>query len=240
MTTASDDCEALGVHIGRNAQRLRDASGISRDELAQLGKQLTGAAWTASRIGTIETGTGTPGLPTLLAYCAALNFARMVNHLEPIGLPDFFEPGFKIAITDRFTIGSTELKAAFGGSPVRAQGQPASMDEIIAKVTAIGQTFHEAIPDDSRLPPRFQTVQARNGLAFAARSASGGDKRAAKSLGWNIYELSAWSWQLWRRTFSQERDERAGAEASPQRRGIVSRELMAELKAAMTAYEAED
>ncbi len=87
------------------------------------------------------------------------------------------------------------------------------------------------------MPAKFQTVKARNGLAFAAHSASGSEKRAAKSLGWNIYELYAWSWQLWKTTFSRKRDELAGADASPQRRGIVSRDLMAELKAGIEKAE---
>jgi hypothetical protein len=47
--------------------------------------------------------------------------------------------------------------------------------------------------------------------------------------------LAGLSAALWKRTFSQERDRRAGPEANAQKRGQVSRELRKELQAVIEA-----
>ena len=58
------------------------------------------------------------------------------------------------------------------------------------------------------------------------------EDRAANALGLRPLHLAALSAALWGRTYSQERNQRAGAEASPQKRGRIGRELRAELKEA--------
>ena len=69
------------------------------------------------------------------------------------------------------------------------------------------------------------TVLARSGLA---------EQRLAKSLGVSGSRLADLSSQLWGKTFSEERDHRAGPDANQQKRGQVSRQLRAELEKALT------
>lgn len=56
------------------------------------------------------------------------------------------------------------------------------------------------------------------------------EDRLAKRLGIGPVELADVSYRLWRKTFSEERDRRAGPNANQQKRGRVSRELRTELK----------
>jgi hypothetical protein len=59
------------------------------------------------------------------------------------------------------------------------------------------------------------------------------EDRLAKRLGISRERLATLSFQLWRGTFSEERDRRAGHDANQQKRGRVSRELRAELEEAL-------
>jgi hypothetical protein len=67
------------------------------------------------------------------------------------------------------------------------------------------------------------------------RSAGATEERIRKSLGISSMLLSLATASLWKRTFSQERDRRAGAGANAQKRGQVTRQMRAELKAAVQA-----
>jgi hypothetical protein len=69
------------------------------------------------------------------------------------------------------------------------------------------------------------------GVAVAVLRRSGlAEDRLAQRLGVNPDELALMSSQLWAgRTFSEERDLRAGPEANAQKRGQVSRTLQADL-----------
>ena len=59
------------------------------------------------------------------------------------------------------------------------------------------------------------------------------DYRMAQSVGIAKEMAAAEMQALWGRSFTAERDHRAGPDANPQKRGRVSRELKAELRAAV-------
>ena len=61
------------------------------------------------------------------------------------------------------------------------------------------------------------------------------EKRTRKALGISSTLLADLSAALWNRTFSQERDRRAGEGANAQKRGQVSRQMRKELQAAIEA-----
>ena len=68
-------------------------------------------------------------------------------------------------------------------------------------------------------------------------STLGGDiteHRLAQRLGTDHAHIAKLSLRLWQRTFSEERDRRAGADANQQKKGRISRELRAELERALT------
>ena len=59
------------------------------------------------------------------------------------------------------------------------------------------------------------------------------DLRIIKSIGADRATALAAMQRLWGHTFSRERDRRAEADANPQRRGQISRQLKAELEKAV-------
>jgi len=61
------------------------------------------------------------------------------------------------------------------------------------------------------------------------------EERIRKSLGISAMLLATATASLWKRTFSQERDRRAGAGANAQKRGQITRQMRAELDAAIAA-----
>jgi hypothetical protein len=78
-------------------------------------------------------------------------------------------------------------------------------------------------------------AQMATSLALDLRERAGlTEQRIAKELDIDPGRLASVSFRLWKGTFSEERDRRAGAESSPQKRGRISRELRAELEEALT------
>ncbi|GAA4383865.1 hypothetical protein [Tsukamurella soli] len=63
------------------------------------------------------------------------------------------------------------------------------------------------------------------------------DRRIARSMDMPPPVFAAWSEKLWRRSFTAERDARAGDDANAQKRGRITREIKAELAAAYEAHE---
>jgi hypothetical protein len=61
------------------------------------------------------------------------------------------------------------------------------------------------------------------------------EERTSTALGIPSSELADWSAALWKRTFSEERDRRAGEGANAQKRGQVTRQMRKELQAAIEA-----
>lgn len=61
------------------------------------------------------------------------------------------------------------------------------------------------------------------------RALTHGDRRIAREVSLSAEAFAVWCSLLWKRTFTTERDERAGSDASAQKRGRISRELKQEL-----------
>lgn len=70
--------------------------------------------------------------------------------------------------------------------------------------------------------------------AIAVRQAGGeAEQRAAQSLGVSGGEFQRLAVQLWGRSYSEERDARAGADANAQKRGQIARQLKSEMREAL-------
>jgi hypothetical protein len=82
-------------------------------------------------------------------------------------------------------------------------------------------------PPASLVPARLVSDAVERGLLEA-------DYRMAHSVGIAPEIAAATMQELWGRSFTAERDRRAGPDANPQKRGRISRELKAELHKAVT------
>lgn len=84
------------------------------------------------------------------------------------------------------------------------------------------------------LRPVGMTPQTAEQLGEAHRAWSLSDERAARKLGLSQGRFTAWSIRLWGRLMSAEAELRSPAGATPQKKGRITRELLAELQEAMS------
>ncbi len=222
--------EPLAVAVGRNCRRLRTSAGLTQNELAKHGRDV-GLRWTASKVGDFEAGRTNPTFATIIAATSALSAAtRSDVHLADLVLSDAY-----VLVTDKLDPTGDALAAILQGrrtwdSLVRREvGHFAATPvDLSALLASIGERR-----GDFERYPQFCDVTTADLLQLLRRRGLD-ERRVAKRLGISDDVLAAASWTLWRQSFSEERDERAGPDANAQRRGRVARELQAELREALS------
>ncbi len=212
----------LATVIGSNARRLRKNAEVTLDEVS-LAARRYGLSWSESRVADFEAGRVAPDLRTLVPFCLALVDAGCVGATWDkllISLPP-------IRINDSLLMWDDTLKKLLSGRIVkvkRLHDAESGGDDDPNLLT----------PDEWLIVQRFQTDDP-----FAAirvhRSAGATEERVAKSLGIPGMLVAAATASLWGSTFSQERDRRAGKGANAQKRGQITRQMRAELQAAIKA-----
>lgn len=213
------DVPTLAAVVGENCKRLRSSLGITQDELARYARNV-GLRWRASSVGDFEVGRSAPSLATVIAVAAALQLAlthrqsgRRKRGQGPTGITvrDLVGCDEHVAVNEMLIVPGNALAAWLGGkfadippSDAIDAALEAQMDRAEGYLAGTG------------------AVMERSGLA---------EERMAKSLGVDLRTLSVASFHLWERTFTEERDRRAGPDANKQKRGQVTRTMRAELAA---------
>jgi transcriptional regulator with XRE-family HTH domain len=214
--------QPLAVVVGQNCKRIRTSAGVTQEELAKYAHRM-GLRWGASAVGDFEGGRSAPTFATVLVVTAALSKALevvAVQRGEPYG------PGVTLAdlVGGR---GYVELTDALPFIPeaviadVCRRGRPFEVDEQAVQQRAARTA--ELVADLS-VNVDIASIEQRSGLA---------EQRLAKRLKVGDELLAGASFRLWRKTFSEERDRRAGPDANQQKKGRISRELRAELEKAL-------
>lgn len=162
----------------------------------------------------------------MLVYCAALTHASGSD----VTLPDLFEGAEAVQLTDGLEVYASALRRAVSGGSTALTAEDVPHAGSPGLLSDVGETAGAPVPEGSRLPSG--TDRAAVALAVSAMTGIA-DTRAAKSLGLNIFELTAWSYRLWGAPFGLERDRRAGPSANAQRRGQVTRGLFSDLRTAL-------
>jgi transcriptional regulator with XRE-family HTH domain len=222
--TANPD---LATVIGKNAQRLRKNAGLTLDQVS-IAARIRGLNWSESRVADFESGRAAPNLATLIAFCLALADAGCAKAT----FPELLRSTPPIQINGSLLLWDDDVVNLLSGRPVQEPkplGQtrpdlPKSFTSIAPHEWLIAERY--PVPDD----------QPTLLLHLALAKASGAtEERTRKALGISSMLLAILSAALWKRTFSQERDRRAGEGANAQKRGQVSRQMRAELQAAIEA-----
>lgn len=198
---------------GASARAIRQASDSTLAEVAKVAKSL-GLPWSSGRVGDFESGRISPSLPTLLAVSATLSEIADV----PVGLADLFGVDGAIRVNDEITLDAERLRNLLRGEPFQIVlgDTPNTQDFLFS-----GLDFAKlALPEELRNPFIGVVMQ------FAE-----GDERLTRALGTDKLTASAAMAKLWGKTFVQQRDDLAGADANPQKKGIVARQLKSELRA---------
>lgn len=208
---------ALAEVIGKNANRLRKAAELTLDQVS-IAARKRGLNWSESRVSDFESGRVAPNLTTLVAVVLALQGAGCAD----AALPELLRSQTPIQINESLLLSSEQIvDLAIGRPASRALPSP---EWVTDAITASWEAHKDSV---------LAAASVISGGMTDARGAT--EERTRKALGISGTELAELSATLWGRSFSEERDRRAGAGANAQKRGQVSRELRKELQVAIAA-----
>ncbi|WP_029108586.1 helix-turn-helix transcriptional regulator [Mycobacterium sp. URHD0025] len=230
--TEAEKCLPLAVVVGRNCQRIRKSLGLSQDELATYARD-AGLKWSTSRVSDFEAGRTSPTFATVLLVSLALQRAAQAtsdateegSDGNEVQLADLVGTDGCVQLSEDLSLPAKHLSLALSGSGWILDTWYDEYQEAM-----LAREFRRLIPADriSAFSGNFQHLSAsvlrRSGLA---------EDRIAKKLGISRDGLADISSVLWQRTFSEERDRRAGDGANQQRKGHIARELQTELERAL-------
>ncbi|MFM8856624.1 MAG: helix-turn-helix domain-containing protein [Actinomycetota bacterium] len=217
------DSPNLQQVIGINAREFRVNAGLTLDQVSRASRR-RGLKWSESRVADFEAGRAAPTLATLLAVCLALNDAGCPEATLP-GLVKYISP---MTINDELTLMDADIVRLLAGQAAAGPEPVETVKNDAAKALGWKRT-----PFERKVIHRYEA----DPIAFVkiAKTSGATEDRIRKSLGISAMLLTHLSAALWRHSFSEERDRRAGDCANAQKRGRVSREMQAELETALGA-----
>lgn len=172
--------------------------------------RLFGLRWDTARISALERGKVSPTVPTLYVLANALT---QVTGSE-VSLIDLIQTNGFVELNDHLAVRGSALTSALSGGSAKLDDADRYLDP-----REIAEAIRTKKPSD-----RIQFVNA-------LRASPEADQRLARSLGIPLAKLHSTAQELWGgRSFSEERDHRAGPDANAQKRGRISRELKAEIQ----------
>lgn len=216
----------LAQVVGRNVHRLRGT--YTLDDVAAHGRTL-GASWSSGSVSAIERGSFKVTVETLALLALALDRVRGAKTLGgEITLHDLLDTNGGIDLGFKNLTSSTpDLLAFLSGKP---SGYVLDMKRAVKRANEL---LHDQVSEleGMNLPSDLLAFHER---IEAASPETRTEVRLAEKIDVHPYELRAWAIELWGKTFEQKRDEIAGAGATAQKKGRVSRELLTEVEKAMS------
>jgi transcriptional regulator with XRE-family HTH domain len=211
--------DSVAEVIGAGARALRLDADVTLEQMARAAR-IYGLPWTSGRVGDFESGRTAPSLPTLIAAAAALGEAIG----RPVSLAELVTGEGQVNINYNLSLDKSALQAALSGGSVNAHAKPLTVVTILTRAL-------DAITEVSTAhwPKRLRAVKP-DLRQEVLRDFNESDARMCKNIGVDHVLGAAAMAALWRRTFTAERDHRAGPDANAQRRGQISRQLKAALQ----------
>lgn len=214
--------------VGRNMKRTRERGGLTLDEVAREAR-VYGHRWNTGRVSRMERGEGSVTVDLLLFI------AYLLGNLlgEAVRPADLLRSDEGIQIAPRATLNpgkaAQALEAGDSGlwTSDLVEGDDLideEMEQVRARYDGVGEV----------LRPVGMTPRTAEQLDEAHRAWSLSDERAARKLGLSQGRFTAWSIRLWGRLMSAEVERRSPAGATPQKKGRITRELLAELQEVMS------
>ena len=228
--------ESLAEVVGRNWTRLRSDAGLTQEQFVRYAREV-GLRWTASKVADFERGRREVAFGTVLAVSLALSKALAdaeqrggVAH-SPVTLADLVQSAGSLTLTPD---GPDPLGVVVAdvchGRPWPLEPETLLGTDELETQRALKRVVESALSKalvDGQLDPNLTSAE----LADMRRRSALSEDRLAQRLGISRDRLAAVSFRAWAgRTFSEERDQRAGLQANQQKRGRVARELRTELE----------
>lgn len=212
----SSECVALAQVIGENAYGYRSTAGLTLDQVSRAARA-RGLRWSESRVADFEAGrVSSPSINTLLAVVLALNDAGCPDATLP-GLMKYISP---IQINDALELWDSDIVRLLEGQRVERA--------LIASDIAPHQLPWKLTSRDRRVIHAIEMTDLK-GHKRILKAQGATEERVSKKLQIAPSTLAHLSMALWKRSFSEERDRRAGEGANAQKRGQISRAMQGEL-----------
>jgi transcriptional regulator with XRE-family HTH domain len=223
VTEDANAAVPLAEVVGRNARRLRGDA--TADQLAKAARR-RGLNWGTGRISDLEHGRVSPTIPMLIALAQALGSVRGT----PITLADLVEHDGLVSLASTLVVKGSAVQRFLTGDPVELLiGDMPNAAELEAEFKA---AIAKMVEEHKKLPAILGSVPLKT-VMEVQRQAGETEARIAKTLGVPASTVALASAHLWGRTLSAERDQRAGEDANAQDRGRITRQLKAEIQAAL-------
>lgn len=211
---------ALAYVIGANAHELRLGAGLTLDQVSRAARA-RGLKWSESRVADFEAGrVASPSINTLLAFVLALDDAGC----EEATLPALMTYVSPIQINDSLQLFDSDIVKLLEGKRVKRA--------LAASDIAPERLPWKRSPRDRKITHAIEMTDI-GGCARILKAQGATEERMSKNLNVAPSTLAHLTTALWKRTFSDERDRRAGEGANAQKRGQISRTMQAELRAAI-------
>lgn len=219
----------LAEVVGANCKRWRKQLGLTQDKFAEFARMM-GLRWTASAVGDFEAGRSSPSFATVIAVSVALQVAFARTEAFESVTTDDDEGTVVMGLSDRIAAPTMAdlLRTDADWVDVNGVLRPPSSD--LPKLF-LGGLANYGGPTAEEMAALNESVE--HGRAFREElvaHAGVSEKRMARHLGISVSDLMVRSIRLWGRTFSEERDRRAGVDANQQKKGRIAREMRAELE----------
>ncbi|WP_225213361.1 helix-turn-helix domain-containing protein [Corynebacterium gallinarum] len=214
----------LSQVIGQNVRNIRAEHTL--EELASHGRAL-GTTWSAASISAIERGEFRATIEAVSMLALSLDQLRGEGTLKgEVTSRDLFQTDKPIALGKKLVTSTDHLLQFLGGDTSGTVLDTSHMMKNIQEGMREWVEGYERLnlPNDS-MDLYFRVEES--GPQTPA------EHRLAKKVGIDVQELRTWAVHLWGKSFEDHRDDIAGPDATPQKKGRVSRELLNEIEIAM-------
>lgn len=214
----------LAQVIGKNVKKLRAENTL--EELAAHGRRI-GANWSAASVRAIERGEFRATIETVAILALALDRLRESGTIRgQITSRQLFESDEPIALGRHHATGTDQLLRFLGGD---TSGTVLNEKYLVYRMQ---QGVGEFVEKSEKLNLPDQSIDLYERVEESGPETPA-ESRLAKKIDIDIHELRSWSVHLWGKSFENHRDDIAGPDSTPQKKGRVSRELLEEIATAM-------
>lgn len=231
--------EAVGAFV----KRFRAENGLTLEEIADAARGLSGVTWTAATISAIEHGgSKADSLPTMLILAAALSFAYKQKHglddgSHEVGVLDLLQDTNELQITGTLTVRTSAIIDSLTGKNLEPFISARKMDEMEERKVRSAYVSARRRVDAGLITvgEAYKRIKAVCGADEAKRfsrwelTPTAAERRAAKKLQVEPIRVAEASYLKFGYTLDEEVRRLAGPNASPQKRGRITRKVVEQL-----------
>lgn len=218
--------DRVQLALGRRVKEIRAKLGLTLDQFSNAARQY-GVTWDPSAIKKLESGKLAASLPNMLIL------AKVIESLtgEPTKLSDLFPGTGAIELNDDATITREDLRKALDGGHydiIRSEPLAVSDEPVVQAITDVIVGSTQSALESVSLTA-YNDATSQYGDVMTGHMPTLAEKRAAKKLGLTSSGFAACCLMRYGRFLDEEAAHRAGANATPQKRGRETRLIIEEI-----------